>query len=259
MLSSACLPACPTKLPRGAVGSCRARRRAQGGLPRSEVLRPEILSFRLEKNGYARIFDGPVHKPKNYKSTMNELVIKIDPALYPAALAAWGLLLAACAYLAFSAVPERTASWEKLPRGRISGTVLMLIGIAWCAYQAVPVLDGMLPKEKIMLIALVCMVAGFFLLDNLFARAIGGIMILTAHFMLDRSFDFHSPIKPLFSAACLVFGTAGIVICAKPYWLRDLVRKICQAPKWRMGAAAAAAAFSLVFLLELILHFTSEK
>ena len=64
------------------------------------------------------------------------------------------------------------------------------------------------------------------------------ILILGAHAVLKAAYPARLPGYPLLAALVLVAGVIGIVISAKPYWLRDWFRLSFRNPAVRWASAA---------------------
>lgn len=71
---------------------------------------------------------------------------------------------------------------------------------------------------------LVAIVLAAIFLNYLFARAAAAILILGAHAVLKAAYPAQLPGYPVLAALLLLAGVIGIVISAKPYWLRDWFR-----------------------------------
>ena len=157
------------------------------------------------------------------------------------------LSLAAAVSLAAAAVfiltvrrePAVRGLLEKLPRERISGTVLTVIALLWCIPNIRPIFmpDSPFQTFVVPLILLAIVLAAIFL-NDLFARAAAAILILGAHAVLKAAYPAQLPGYPLLAALLLVAGVIGIVISAKPYWLRDWFRLSFRNPAVRWASAA---------------------
>jgi hypothetical protein len=143
------------------------------------------------------------------------------------------LALAAVVSLAAAAVfiltvrrdPAMRNLLERLPRERISGTALTVIALFWCIPNIRPIFMPDSPFQAFILpLILLAMVLAAIFLNYLFARAAAAILILGAHTVLKEAYPAQLPGYPLLAALVLVAGVIGIVISAKPYWLRDWFR-----------------------------------
>ncbi len=171
---------------------------------------------------------------------------------YLAALGAW-TCVCACAALAVTRLkPESAARWESLPRASIPGAVLGLIDLLWCIPNVKPILSESL-HPALLPAAFALAILGWIFLDKLLARAIGGFLILLAHYFLKESFAAGAPGAELFAALCFVAGTFGIFVSGKPHLLRDFIRRACASGAWRIAAAAFFGAFTLSSALTLLL------
>ena len=131
------------------------------------------------------------------------------------------------------------ALFEKLPRERISGTVLTVIALLWCVPNIRPIFMPDSPFQAFILpLILVAIVLAAIFLNYLFARAFAAILILGAHAVLKAAYPAQLPGYPVLAALLLAAGVIGIVISAKPYWLRDWFRLSFRNPAVRWGSAA---------------------
>ena len=153
--------------------------------------------------------------------------------------AAVSLVAAAAFILTVRREPAVRALYEKLPRERISGTVLGAVALIWCIPNIRPIFmpDSPFQMFVVPLILLAIVLAAIFL-NYLFARAFAAILILGAHAVLKAAYPAQLPGYPVLAALVLVAGIIGIVLSAKPYWLRDWFRLSFRNPAVRWGSAA---------------------
>ena len=153
--------------------------------------------------------------------------------------AAVSLVVAAAFILTVRREPAVRALFEKLPRERISGTVLTVIALLWCIPNIRPIFMPDSPFQTFILpLILVAIVLAAIFLNYLFARAAAAILILGAHAVLKAAYPAQLPGYPVLAALVLVAGVIGIVISAKPYWLRDWFRLSFRNPAVRWCSAA---------------------
>jgi hypothetical protein len=156
--------------------------------------------------------------------------------------------VSACAMVwAFRQTPAKLAKWESLPRNVLFGVILAGIDLAWCVPESKPLVPDAM-QSWLIPIAIASLWIVYQFLDYIFSRALGGFLILFAHYLLYASFAYQAPMAPLFSGFCLAMGTLGIFFCGKPYLMRDLIRKISASKKWRYSFGATFAAYALLFL-----------
>ena len=153
--------------------------------------------------------------------------------------AAVSLVAAAAFILTVRREPSVRAMLEKLPRERISGTILTVIALLWCVPNIRPIFmpDSPFQAFIVPLILLAIVLAAIFL-NYLFARAFAAILILGAHAVLKAAYPAQLPGYPVLASLLLLAGVIGIVISAKPYWLRDWFRLSFRNPAVRWGSAA---------------------
>lgn len=162
------------------------------------------------------------------------------------------LFLTALLFLAFAIFLFRVDSgnverMEKISRWKIPGWILGVFVLAWCVPHTAPILPESLHKYLIPAMAAAA-VAAWFVLDHLFARALGGFMILSAHLFLRETFGVEGFSGPVSALLFLLYGTCGIVLCGLPYRLRDLVRLELD-PRYRWSLPAVCLLFFLGFLI----------
>ena len=153
--------------------------------------------------------------------------------------AAVSLVAAAAFILTLRRGPAVRAVYEKIPRERISGTILTVIALLWCIPNIRPIFMPESPFQTIILpLILVAIVLAAIFLNYLFARAAAAILILGAHAVLKAAYPAQLPGYPVLAALVLLAGVIGIVISAKPYWLRDWFRLSFRMPAVRWASAA---------------------
>ena len=135
--------------------------------------------------------------------------------------------------------PAVRAMLEKLPRERVSGTILTVIALLWCIPNIRPIFQPDSPFQVFILpLILLAMALAAIFLNYLFARAAAGILILGAHTVLKEAYPAQLPGYSVLAALVLIAGVIGIVISAKPYWLRDWFRLSFRNPAVRWSSAA---------------------
>ncbi|MDD5727299.1 MAG: hypothetical protein PHV59_01930 [Victivallales bacterium] len=147
----------------------------------------------------------------------------------------------------------RLARFESLPRNKYLGTVLAFFCLLWCIPQAAPIVwEWLLPW--LYPLAIVLTILGYFYLDYLFSRALGGLLILLTYYFVHEAFTFHSPALVLFAPLCWVLGIAGLFFSGKPHLLRDLIRKLSRSGRSRRLTAAYLALLTVFCLTLGIIH-----
>ena len=156
------------------------------------------------------------------------------------AMAAAVSLAAASVFILTVRREPAVRAWiEKLPRERVSGTALTVLALLWCVPNIRPIFMPDSPFQVFILpLILLAMVLAAVFLNYLFARAAAAILILGAHTVLKEAYPAQLPGYPVLAALVLVAGVIGIVISAKPYWLRDWFRLSFRNPAVRWSSAA---------------------
>lgn len=153
--------------------------------------------------------------------------------------AAVSLAAAALFLLTMRPEPALRRTIEHLPRERISGTVLAVAALLWCVPNIRPIFMPDSPFQNLILpLIILAMVLAALFLNYLFARAAAAILILGAHAVLKAGYPADLPGYPVLAALLLVAGVIGILISAKPYWLRDWFRLSFRSPVVRWASAA---------------------
>ena len=152
----------------------------------------------------------------------------------------------------FCVKKENMEKMQRISRWKLPGLILGTFVLAWCIPHSMPILPDSLHKFLFPLL-IVFAVCSWFVLDHLFARALGGYMILAAHLFLRENYAVQDLASSVQSVIFLIFGTLGIFLCGLPYRLRDAVR-IQTVPRFRFILPVfllvfAAAAFREWFLV----------
>ncbi len=156
-----------------------------------------------------------------------------------AVAAAVSLLAAAAFILTVRRGDAVRALYDKIPRERISGTILGAVALLWCVPNIRPIFMPDSPFQTFILpLILLSIVLAAIFLNYLFARAAAAILILGAHTVLKMGYPAQLPGYPVLAALVLIAGIIGIVLSAKPYWLRDWFRMSFRNPAVRWGSAA---------------------
>lgn len=143
--------------------------------------------------------------------------------------------------------------WEKLPRNRTAGGLAGLAVLLAFIPNVRPLFQ---PEDHLYWLipaAVILAFLGYRYLDHLLARTAAAAVILLAHRLLADSYSADLNGEAFFALMCFLWGTYGIVIAAKPYWLRDSFRFMCRNWRWRVAGGAAAllwAASAAVLLVQ---------
>lgn len=158
-----------------------------------------------------------------------------------------GLLLL-LAY-AFAFQPQMKAV---LPRLRWAGIVLGIPCLIWSAWHGCIMLEGGLAKFHTLvwcLVPILSILCAFYL-DYLFARALGGFLLLATNELIRCAFVYDVPLRGLYSIICLLLGICGLFLLGTPWHLRDALKLAVERPP--VGRAIAAALAVAAFLLILL-------
>jgi len=145
------------------------------------------------------------------------------PFVYPCVLGLTALFLFFAAVFMLTVCRRNAKICNELPRWKIPGLVLGAVDLLWCIPNAMPILPENLHKYLLPLVP-VLLIASWLALDHLFARAIGGFMILSAHYFLKESFAAPQAGSALFALLTLAYGTLGIYYSGLPFKVRDTLQ-----------------------------------
>ena len=163
----------------------------------------------------------------------------------------FGLLLMACALL-FGVLSVRFPDlWRRLPRARIPGAFIGGLCLVWSAFLIIRMLEGDLSRyhSLVKLAVPVLGIAAYFYLDYLFARSLGGLLVLMVSHLLQGAFAQDVPLRPLYSLCCYAIGLAGLFLIALPWLFRDWLEKAGTRRAWRHTLSAVCTLFALVLVL----------
>jgi len=122
---------------------------------------------------------------------------------------------------------------ERFCRNQILGAILTLIALILCEPQAAAVAWPWLVKLLWPLVAVFTVLA-YIYLDSLTSRAIGGLMILLAYYYVNFAFALHGWGAAGNTLLAMLMGAAGMAVSARPYYLRDWLRKCGKQSKVRV-------------------------
>lgn len=161
----------------------------------------------------------------------------------------FSLLLAALAYVFGFRVAQKPDLWRALPRERYLGEVVGVLCLVWSAAHVIPMLEGDLARFRLVIKAIVPAVAllGFFYLDYLFTRALGGLFMLMASHLLHGAFVVRLPARPVYSTVCYAFGVIGMFLVGSPWRFRDLLKRATDSRAWRRGLLAVLGGSAILF------------
>ena len=168
-------------------------------------------------------------------------------------LAAGIIFFAALALLLLRCRPDKLSEAEQLLRNRGFGMVLSAAALVWCVPQVQAVAWAWLANYA-WIIAAAALLLCVKYLDNLASRGFAGLLIMGAYSFLDMSFDCKLSMNISGALPAWVWGFIGIVIAAKPCYLRDYLRLAAKKSFFRY-LAAALAAVTVLFLAASVVIF----
>lgn len=170
-------------------------------------------------------------------------------ASFPLAAAVAALICAAWAVVTFHCLKARPELATRLPRSRVLGEIVGIPVLAWAAYHVTQmVAPGSIFIPLSLILVPVVAVAAWGHLDYLFARAFGGLLLLGANHLLTVAFVAQVPARPVFSVFVYLIGLPGLILVSAPWWLRNLLEKVRDSARWRVGMTLAWTFYTLLFL-----------
>lgn len=151
-------------------------------------------------------------------------------------------------------LPDPCRNWARaFPRSRVLGTLLIAVTTLWTALMtATTDLGEFSPMRTYFLIGVV---AGGILLwkfvpDFLSSRALGLLLLLGAHPILETTFLQNGPLKIALAVLAYAWALTGLFFVGMPYLHRDLILWACAA-RWRWQLACwAGLLYGLLLLLD---------
>lgn len=169
---------------------------------------------------------------------------------------------AAFVFLVSAASPAKLKKMEAFPRSRVCGTILGALVVFGC----VPHIEELLSPDSFFLrghllwiLAAVLLILAIVYADFLCARALSAALIFFAYLLLREGFAENPPFYPIAAGVFFLLGSAGIVLAAKPCWLRDWIRAaFMKSPvRWISGLLFLIPALGAA--AELVLIYTAKK
>lgn len=177
----------------------------------------------------------------------------MEKYLIISSLAAGAAVFAVLALLISLCNEKHLPAAESFLRKRVPGAIMGAAALAWCAPQVQAVAwTSLVPY--VWYLAAAALVLSVLYLDNVVARAFAGLLIMGAYTFLDMSFDYKLNMFVSGAFPAWFWGLVGIVIAAKPCYLRDFLRLGARKKFWRVLTAAVCGATAL-FLIGSIVIF----
>ncbi len=142
---------------------------------------------------------------------------------------------------------------EKLPRERKFGFAIGILALLWCVPHAQAIIFNFL-APYLYYIAAVLGILSYFFLDYLFARALGGALIICGYYSVHAAFDYHSKMSIIITVLAWLIGICGIFISGKPSLFRDVLRKSAKNKKFKISLTLFLAIISVCFILNGVLE-----
>jgi len=148
-------------------------------------------------------------------------------------------------------------AWKWLPREKNFGMSLLIPALAYGAYYGRYMLEGGLAvyRPYVWILLPVVVACCYFFLDFIFARSLGGILLVLAIELLGEGFIVNLPLRFLFSSLVMVYGILGLCFIGMPWVFRNILQKINQSVGYRRNAILFVGSSVVFFLLFLVLSF----
>ena len=178
----------------------------------------------------------------------------MEKYLITAFLCAGAAAFAALAFFLWRSDAKHLASSEHLLRNRYLGAVLSAAALAWCVPQIQAVAWSSLSAWAWPL-AGGALILCILYLDNLAARGLAGLLIMGAYSFLDMSFDCKLNLRLSGAIIPWVWGIIGILIAAKPCYLRDFLNLGAAVKPWRYLAVIMSICSALFLLASVVFYW----
>ena len=176
----------------------------------------------------------------------------MEKYLIVAFLAAGIVFFAAMSYGLLRLNAGRISWYEQLLRNRYLGGVLSAAALAWCVPQVQAVAWTFLANWA-WIIAAAALILCVRYLDNMVARGWAGLLIMGAYSYLDMIFDCKLELGLAGAVQAWVWGAVGIVVAAKPCYLRDFLRLAARKTFWKYLTAALSMLTGLWLILTIVI------
>lgn len=161
--------------------------------------------------------------------------------------------LAAAGTFLYTAQRENPAL-TALPRQKIAGMVLGTWIIFACVPHVMQLLEGSVFASPVLLYtaAVILTVMVWKYSDYHFARGLAVALIYVAYLMLREGYALNPPCYPVFAVLFFLTGTLGIVIGAKPVWLRDWLETAQKKKVIRLASGIPFGVAAVIYAAALI-------
>ncbi|MCK5834703.1 MAG: hypothetical protein KAG98_03085 [Lentisphaeria bacterium] len=159
--------------------------------------------------------------------------------------------------LYFSKGLKTENTWKWLPREKNFGMALLIPALAYGAFYGRYMLEGGLETYRPYIWIVLPIVAAccYFFLDYIFARSLGGVLLVLAIELLGEGFIVNLPLRFIFSTLVMVYGILGLTFIGMPWVFRNLLQKVNQSVVYRRNAIWFMGFSVVFFLLFLVLSF----
>ena len=132
----------------------------------------------------------------------------------------FGLIPLLLVLLAIRGVRRQPITTYALTRLRLVGIALGVPVLCWCAYEGALMLPATY-KPYVWALVPILVVLCTWLMDFNAVRAFGGLIALTANFLIQHAFAYNCMLRSVFCVTVLLAGIAGTICIAWPWMLRD--------------------------------------
>ncbi len=162
-----------------------------------------------------------------------------------------GAFLILCGWFVYTRIANLETLWKAVPRERNIGGILAFIALTYSAYHGRYMLEGGLEYLRVYVWVLlpIVTVLVYLFLDYVFARSLGGVLVITAVHLTHEAFSQHLPLRAIFSLDCYLLGTARLFIIGMPWLLRDLLDQVRKNKKVALGFSTYLVVSGLFFIV----------
>jgi hypothetical protein len=176
---------------------------------------------------------------------------------FPLSLAVFSLIVCALVLLFLLQPGGRYPFLKTIHREQKIGSLVAALALGWSGVQGFQLLGEDFPRiaGAIPLATPLLIIAVYFLMDYIFTRALGGLLIMLICDLLFQTQELQMPGRVIFSLAAYALAVAGMYMIGQPWRYRDLLFKAAADRSAARRIAVWPAACGLLVLIPLGLAY----
>ena len=176
--------------------------------------------------------------------------------LYASATAYWVVILSMAAIFLL-ANKEKYGFLKKIHREQKVGSVISALALGWSGWQGYTLLGQDFPGiASIIPILVPALIVGVYvLMDYVFTRALGGLMIMLICDLLAQVQGELYGGQILFSMIAYIFAILGMYMIGQPWRFRNLLFKSIETPEYGKKLATVIIVFNVAMFSPLVFSY----